>query len=82
MNHVISNHHSPTRIWARLSDLNFNFTLASTLNYNFREFFKHKRLLNHIDFTGCGLGKQGKHIILEFESTRYNQSVDRYHGLG
>ncbi|CAO3611790.1 unnamed protein product [Mucor fragilis] len=42
----------------KLSDLNFNFTLASTLNYNFRDFFKHKRLLNHIDFTGCGLGKQ------------------------
>ncbi|KAL7314729.1 hypothetical protein PS15m_006262 [Mucor circinelloides] len=42
----------------KLSDLNFSFTLASTLNYNFRNFFKNKALLNHLDFTGCGLGEQ------------------------
>ncbi|KAK4509752.1 phosphate transporter (Pho88) [Mucor velutinosus] len=47
----------------KLSDLNFNFTLASTLSYNFKDFFKYKRLLNHIDFTGCGLGKQDIMIL-------------------
>ncbi|OAD01886.1 hypothetical protein MUCCIDRAFT_163837 [Mucor lusitanicus CBS 277.49] len=52
---------------AKLSDLNFNFTLASSLNYNFRDFFRHKTLLNHIDFTGCGLEKQGKSALFESE---------------
>ncbi|KAL9554111.1 hypothetical protein MBANPS3_002977 [Mucor bainieri] len=47
----------------KLSDLNFNFTPASFLNYNFRDFFKHKSLLNHVDFTGCGLGEQDVMVL-------------------
>ncbi|KAI8640420.1 hypothetical protein BD408DRAFT_419868 [Parasitella parasitica] len=47
----------------KLSDFNFNFTTASTLNYNFKGFFKRKPLFNHIDFTGCGLERQDMMVL-------------------
>lgn len=56
----------------RLSDLNFSFTVASSLDYNFKEFFKWKTQLNHIDFTACGLDIQGKTAASFFSVVDFN----------